>query len=186
VPPCDGVCGPRSLTRCWTDARAILVGRRVSDIVLKLIPADPGFVPTTAVGDACLRLLEQLVGPHDFAEATTFDEVMFIDAGECEEAGVCPGCHKEFVRGVREPGSHDHLFGDIRFIGGDSFDTFTVPMPCCGRTVLFRDIAFRDGAFARYQVAVWSPEDPTPLTREQLAQLAAVLGAPVRQVWAKY
>jgi hypothetical protein len=44
--------------------RDSLVGRRVSDTVPQVVPADPDFVPATAAAEAALALLLEIVGPE--------------------------------------------------------------------------------------------------------------------------
>jgi hypothetical protein len=64
----------------------------MSDDVLKLIPADPHFVPSDAAKKAAVAALEKLLPEGERCRTEDFGRVTFIDQGENLESILCPAC----------------------------------------------------------------------------------------------
>jgi hypothetical protein len=67
-----------------------------------------------------------------------------------------------------------------------SADGVRTVMPCCGVEVPFEAVRFGHSGFAVFELVVSNPDADYPLGSEVVGQLEAVLGCPLRQVWARY
>lgn len=66
----------------------------MSDSILRIIPRNPGFVPSAAAQQAVLLILRGVFQQADDISACDHEEVVFVDAGENFETIFCPSCKK--------------------------------------------------------------------------------------------
>jgi len=61
--------------------------------VLKIIPADQEYVPSPEQQATAVAVFREMV-PYGEIEATVYEDLEFIDAGQYSEAVLCPPCGK--------------------------------------------------------------------------------------------
>ena len=161
----------------------------MSDDVLKLIPADPDFVPPVAAQLAAREALEQHFPDGGEGEVQDYGHVTYIDQGENLEAVLCRAC------GTRLPlhGSAaaernmDWWYASFDAIAGEDFAGVTAAMPCCGKSVPLTSLQFDwPGGFARFELCIWNPGVAENLAPEEVAKFEAILGCKLLQVRAHY
>jgi hypothetical protein len=161
----------------------------MSDDVLKLIPADPHFVPSAAAQAAAVAALEKLLPEGEMCRAKDFGHVTFIDQGENLESILCPACRTKLsLYGSPESESNCDWWHSImdNLEEGD-FEGVSGQMPCCGRPVPVTSLQFDwPGGFARFELCIWNPGLGENLTPTQVAEFEAILGCKLLQVRAHY
>jgi hypothetical protein len=159
----------------------------MSDTVVKVIPADSRHVPPVAVRQPALDLLISLAPKCEDPGIRVHRKVQYVDAGEYEEGATCPGCgqHLTFNYFVEEDKAAD-WYRDIVHRTERHAQGVQTEMPCCGAEVPFEQVRFDNSGFAKFELVVSNPGIPYPLPDEAMRQLEAVVGCPLRQVWARY
>jgi hypothetical protein len=149
----------------------------VSDTILKLIPADPFFIPDENAQQAALDLLTAWLPSADLVNGTASDEVNFVDPGMNLGQVICPACGAPLDMGDWQ------AFMDSAF--AIQFTDLTVRMPCCGAVGSLNDLHYDwPAGFARYVLESLNPN--ADLDDAQLDELAQILGCPLRKIWAAY
>lgn len=148
----------------------------MSTDLLSIIPTDPFWIPGVPAGEAARAVLagacpgasEVLIGRHD--------DPVFVDQGENFEEVRCPACSRVLSMDWWEQRMND--------ADATGFRVLAVRPDCCGRPTTLNDLVYRwPAGFARFVLSV---EDVTVLADTDLADVAAALGHPVRQVLAHY
>jgi len=161
----------------------------MSDDVLKLIPADPHFVPTEIAQAASIAALEKLLPEGEMCRTEDFGHVTFIDQGENLEAVLCPACGARLpLYGTPEAETNsDWWHSIVDELADEEFEGVSGEMPCCATTVPFTSLSFDwPGGFARFELCIWNPGIRENLTLAQVAEFEAILGCKLLQVRAHY
>lgn len=161
----------------------------MSSDYLKLVPADPHYVPDKAAQKSAVAALEALLPEGSECEAQDFGHVAFIDQGENLEAILCPACAKRLplYDGANASAYHDWLHGTLDKIEDGSTEGIAVTMPCCSHSVPLTTLRFDwPAAFARFELSILDPGIGENLSKEQLAHFEKILGCELHQVRAHY
>lgn len=161
----------------------------MSSDYLKLVPADPHYVPDEGAQERAVAALEALLPEGSECEAQDFGHVAFIDQGENLEAIFCPSCSKRLplYDSPDASANHDWLYSTLDEIEDGSTERITVTMPCCSHSVPLTTLRFDwPAAFARFELSILDPGISENLSKEQLAQFEKILGCKLRQVRAHY
>jgi hypothetical protein len=149
----------------------------MSDSILKLIPADPYFVPEYAARLEALDLLSARLPAADVVSGAATDEVNFVDPGANLVRVVCPACGTELDM------EQWQQFMDAAY--ATQFADLIVTMPCCGATGSLHDLHYEAPAgFARFELEVLNPNGD--LKDDECYQLEHILGCRLRKIWAQY
>jgi hypothetical protein len=160
----------------------------VSDNWLRIIPTEPEWVPPVEARFAALETFRRLVPNAEEVEELVYDSVEFIDQGANFEKASCPRCGA--VLSTVAPDVHDHD-GDWLWATFDAgydrqserFTTLRATTPCCRVEVSLNDLIWDwPAGFARYELSAMNP-DRDRLSLEEVAQLQAAMGHPVREIW---
>jgi hypothetical protein len=161
----------------------------MSDDVLKLIPADPHFMPPDAAQKAAVAALEKLLPEGERCRTEDFGPVTFIDQGENLESVLCPACGTKLsLYGTPESESNCNWWHSlVDELEDGELEGVSGPMPCCGSTVQLTSLQFHwPGGFARFELCIWNPGTGDNLTPSQVAEFEAILGCKLLQVRAHY
>lgn len=161
----------------------------MSDDYIRLIPAEPTYVPPSHLHQKALEHLERLLPKGEDFEVHTYDAVTFIDQGENLEAIVCPSCGTRMKLEHFVEDDPTRVWWDELWDRLDEHPAESVSMviPCCGATVKAMDLTFDwPAGFARFELSVLNPNISENLSAAQLAGLESILGCQLRQVWAHY
>lgn len=149
----------------------------MSDTILKLIPADPLFVPDYAAQLAALDMVSSWLPGADVVSGAASEEVNFVDPGANLERIICPACQTELDISTWQ------ALMDAAF--AIQFADLTVTMPCCGAVGSLHDLHYESPAgFARYVIEALNPDGD--LDDEQLYELEQTLGCGLRKIRAVY
>lgn len=149
----------------------------MSDALLRIIPADPTFVPSEAArSSASARLREALADAEVDAHVT--DEVAFVDAGANFESVACPLCDGEL--------DQDWWGEAVGLAAENSFELLTVKVPCCAGQTSLNELRYdMPQGFARCVIEATNP-NVDELPENLVDELAAILGCKLRVIWAHY
>jgi hypothetical protein len=157
----------------------------MSDDVLKLIPADPHFLPAIGAQKVAISALEKLLPEGEMCEAEDYGYVTFIDPGENLEAILCPACDAQLkLYGTPEAAENYNWWHSIvDELADGEFEGVSGEMPCCKKTVPLTSLKFNwPGGFARFELWIWNPGIGENLTQE----FEAMLGCNLLQIRAHY
>jgi hypothetical protein len=149
----------------------------VSDVYLRIIPSDPGCVPSALARQRALGVLQRAVPLADDVAGQLTDEVRFVDCGDNFETVHCPGCGMDLGEwwSIAMETGHEQQFRDLR-----------VTTPCCGARTSLNELAYSwPAGFARYSLEALNPGVGS-LPETLVERLEDVLGAAVRIIWAHY
>ena len=149
----------------------------VSDNYLRLIPADPSFVPDAGAQARAHNLLRTRLAGADAITIRVTPDIQFVDPGSNLEGIFCPAC------GARL----DRWWGDaIDRASASSFQELRVQVPCCGAVCSLNDLRYEwPAGFARFVLEAMNPGVPD-LPAGDLALLEDILGCRLRRLWARY
>jgi hypothetical protein len=149
----------------------------VSDTYVRIIPADPAFVPSALARQRALTILQHAAPLADDIANQVTEEVRFIDAGADFETVCCPRCGADVAEWwslVMEL-AHEQQFRDLR-----------ISTPCCGTRTSLNELVYTPPAgFARYTLEALNPA-VAKLPETLIPRLEQALGTPVRIIWAYY
>jgi hypothetical protein len=152
----------------------------MSDDFLRIIPTDQNYVPDSGQQQHALELLKALCPGADEYEATTYDELTFLDQGENCEAVLCPSCaarlHTLDDDGwwlERQEEAFRSSIADMR-----------VTMPCCSNNIAFTSLQFDwPAGFAHFELSVRNPSlDDIYLPPKELKKLQDALNCRLTQI----
>jgi hypothetical protein len=162
----------------------------MSEVYLKIVPADMDFVPAADSYPKAIATLERFFPDGEECETTVYSSVSFIDQGEYIEAIHCSVCGRttrvDYLGGEDDPGRRlwDYTMDRLDDTPAANVD---LQMPCCGTLVPFTQLTFDwPAAFARFELSIHNPEPEESLNEAQLAELEAIFGCKLKQVWAHY
>ncbi|MGI5174750.1 hypothetical protein ACQEVZ_00255 [Dactylosporangium sp. CA-152071] len=151
----------------------------MSDFYASVIPTDATWQPTAeAAAEAEAYVRRMFPDPDGVQQDITvefYDRITAVDAGENLERITCPRCGGDIPV---------DWYADLLEEAEAEFDDLTVTVPCChARTALDTlDFDWPCG-FARFEIAVANPARVDhEVSPAELADLARILGHPVRQI----
>lgn len=166
----------------------------MSDHMLKLIPAERGFVPKRSTHERAIRKLQEFTPDGEEVEVRVYPHLEFIDQGENLEAILCPACKRR----LEINHSDDDPIDDWWYAVNDAADVHhgedvfelnpraVCRMPCCQAKVKFIDLEFDlPGGFSKFALTAFNPEIDD-LTATQLRELETILGCSLKVIWAYY
>lgn len=159
----------------------------MSTDMLKLIPADPQYIPTPGTHAKAVERLQALLPEGREFEAESFDKVTFIDAGENTESVVCPACKRKSELSSDNTAKWWHSLMDDLEQNAWGPEGLKTAMPCCNRQVDVMTLSFDwPAGFARFEINISDPNIARNLTTEELRDIEAILGCKLQQVRAHY
>lgn len=158
----------------------------MSSTYLRLIPADPTFVPKATARQQARDLPASFVPEAWQVSATATEEVEFVDPGANFVNLSCPACGAVLWDDWRPAPwwyeamdrAHQAHFRDL-----------IVTMPCCGARCSLNDLHYDwPAGFARFVLEAVDPwVNPwTDVTEVMIATLEHVLGCKLKRIVARY
>src|SRR5262245_15856949 len=163
----------------------------MSTRVLKIIPVDQEYVPSPEQQANAVTVFREFVRYGEI-EATVYEDLEFIDAGQYSEAALCPSCGNRV--NVTPFGGSDLAQDWYRDLDQaitartTPIRQFQTTMPCCGASASLTSLQFdMPAGFARFALCAIDPDfESSTLSVEQLNKLEAALGCKLKQVEAHY
>ena len=147
----------------------------MSDQISRLIPDDPGFVPTTKAQEAALATLRKLAPQADEITSGVDEGVTFRDCGANFEGVACPKCRSEIDLDTWQ-GWMEEDYSDP-----DGFRLGSFVTPCCTTEVRLSDLVYDwPQGFSRYHLTARNVG--RPLSSASIRQLEGVLGCKLRVI----
>jgi hypothetical protein len=123
-----------------------------------------------------LKLFQSFVPQADSVDARTTETVEFIDQGGNFERVVCPACSAEIPIGWWQDAMDEAYEGH--------FENLEVTTPCCQTMTTLNDLQYEwPAGFGRFCLEAMNP-NIFPFPREQVDNLAQILGCELRVIWA--
>jgi hypothetical protein len=151
----------------------------MSDFYASVIPTDATWQPSPEAANGAeayvRRVFPDLDGVRQDVSVEFYDRITAVDAGENLERITCPRCGSDIPV---------DWYSDLLEATGGGFDDLNVAVPCCGVPVPLDTLVFDwPCGFARFEIAVANPaRAQCQFHPDELAQLAIILGHPVRQI----
>lgn len=149
----------------------------MSDNWIRIVPSDPGHVPTADRAQALMSLVAGMMPSADEVTIEASDEIVFVDAGVNQGSALCPQCGAELASewwATAMAESYDRsAFADRRVV-----------TPCCGANSDLNELDYGDWpiAFARWWVDCMNP-NLGRLDEIQVRSLVAALDHPITVVY---
>jgi hypothetical protein len=149
----------------------------MSDTWIRFIPTDREFVPPAESQACALQLLRGFALGADDVEATTSEEIQFIDCGGNWVGVACPVCGADAESWFADALSQAFELSRFR-------DLSTVT-PCCRADVLLDELKFGwPVGFARFVLEAKNPRLASGEWREsEHLALEKALGSSLRIIW---
>lgn len=146
---------------------------------LRLIPAEPHYIPPEQVHSVAIAELSRLAPDAKEIFVEIYDAVQFIDQGENFESVSCPLCGSDLKQWWG--GAMDAAYKT-------RFEDLSVTMPCCGGQTSLNQLRYQCPAgFARFVLSAYNPNlSDEDLTASDLAAIEKILDCKIRLVWAMY
>ncbi len=148
----------------------------MADQILRIIPADPQYVPAPADQQMALALFSSFVAKADRMNIITGDEIRFVDPGEDWQGVTCPVCGADLNDWIQEAinAAYENGFADL-----------TITTPCCNSVGSLNDLIYEPTAgFASFILEAVNPIND--LSDMQMQFLKGTMKCEIRKVWAKY
>jgi hypothetical protein len=149
----------------------------VSDTILRIIPGDPGYVPSATARESATGILLRALPNADDVSGQLTRFVRFVDCGDNFQSVSCPRCGTDIGEwwATAMEAAHEHQFAAL-----------DVVTPCCGApTTLNRLFYVPVVGFARYSLEAINPHVGS-LPERALQRLQSTLGCQLRVIWAHY
>ena len=145
----------------------------MSESLLRVIPADSEFRPSSFAAASAEAFLRGLLPEAERVSAKSLAGVEFVDAGANWEGVRCPACGAD-----AEP-----WWGEAMSQAAESrFHSLQVMSGCCRSTVSLNELRYGwPVGFASFVLEVQNPQS-TGLTASQLTQLSGIVGCSLRQM----
>jgi endogenous inhibitor of DNA gyrase (YacG/DUF329 family) len=148
----------------------------MSITILKLIPADPGFIPDTQAQEEVLHILQSIIAPTSMVHLFVRDNVHFVDQGQNWKHVLCPECGQAIDEWWT------HAMDNAQ---RENFQHLEVQVPCCGKKCSLNDLQYEwPAGFARFGIEVEQPA--ISLSDQQMQLLQEKLGCVLRVISAHY
>jgi len=146
---------------------------------LRVIPADPTWVPEPERAEAARLLLARLAPRSREVTAEASEKVEFVDSGGNFDRILCPACGSELELRWWQDAM------DAAYDRESGFGSLDVVTPCCGCDSSLNDLNYTwASGFSRF-VIVAKDYGRYALDEGELAQLAQALGCAVRAIYAR-
>jgi hypothetical protein len=149
----------------------------MSDTWIRFIPTDREYVPPAESQACALKLLRSIAPGADDVQATTSEEIQFIDCGGNWMGVACPACGADA----------DSWFANAlsQTFELNRFRKLTAVTPCCGADVLLDELKFGwPVGFARFVLEAKNPRLASGAWRESAhLALERALGCSLRLIW---
>ena len=147
----------------------------MGDTWLNYVPLDPHWRPRPEAAEQAADYLRGVFKDADEVVAEASDQMRFVDALELWESVACPACGADF----EAPWSDA-----IEVWEASGFQRLALVAPCCGAQTTLNDLHYTAPcAFGCFRLAIMNPHaEPS---EAQDAEVAALIGAPLRKVWAR-
>jgi hypothetical protein len=154
----------------------------MSENWLRLIPADPRYIPSPEAQEQARRALAWLAPRAAKVRATAAPHVRFIDPGANLAQIRCPACGVD-VAGWRRLAMDRARLAPSSAGAESGFGSQGMTMPCCGAATSLHDLAYDwPAGVARFALEARDPE-VRDLTGAQVAALEQLLGCRLRRIW---
>ncbi len=150
---------------------------RVSDTYLRIIPTEPGYVPSVLARERAMGMLRRAMPLADDITAQVTEHVRFVDCGTNFETVRCAHCGADLGEWWSEA---------MELAQAQHFEDLRITTPCCNtRTDLNQLVYSWPAGFARYTLeALNSGIDSLP--GELIKRIEDALRSPIRIIWADY
>lgn len=149
----------------------------MSDNYEHFIPVDPKFVPDYAARERMRVLLKGFFPKSDDVDLVVHDSVEIVLAMENFERVLCPRCDTEI--------DMDWWVSAVDAAYETRFENLSIVTPCCGSEVSLNDLTYDwPQGFATFCASVRNC-DREPVSDEEVRQLEAAAGCPLRVVFAR-
>ena len=148
----------------------------MSSTVLKIIPANPTFVPVKIHEGNAKSLLTRFFKPEQIEFITT-DTIGFIDQGQNFESVACNLCGQnieiEDWQNAMDEAYQTH-FNDLAFV-----------TPCCHEKTSLNDLTYHSAAgFAKFIILISDAQNEIP--EKVIKELQIILETTLKTIWAHY
>jgi hypothetical protein len=148
----------------------------MSDIILKITPTEPAYIPDSSSENKCRLYLEELFGA-DQIELLETNDVEFIDPGQNLEHVYCNICNRELDLG--------YWSTIVDSASLNNFNDLTFLTPCCRNQASLNSLRYAMPAgFAKFSIQIMNLN--FELSDEDIQQLQTILDTPLRTIWAHY
>jgi hypothetical protein len=161
----------------------------MSDNYLRLIPSDPHLMPPDVVANQIVSLLRPAFPEADRVTAEYHDHPVFVDQGTNLEAVLCRACGRRlpFGPGLGDEGVWQWWYDLTEHLAGGSVTDVQVTMPCCHARLPFAALEFDwPAGVASFEVSIRNPRTPDGPSPELQRRVEALLGSPIKVIWAHY
>ena len=149
----------------------------MADTYLRIIPADPVYVPSALAREKALSVLRRTLPLADEIAAQLTDTIRFVDCGGNFETVRCPQCGGELGEWWSEV---------MEIAQRQSFQDLRVTVPCCRNRTSLNDLVYSwQAGFARYTLEALNP-GVSSLPDTLVRRLEDTVGSAVRVIWAYY
>jgi hypothetical protein len=155
---------------------------------LKIIPADIRLVPRETAHGEIVRLVEEAFPAAEEIELHAYGHPVFVDQGQNLNAILCPACEVrlEFANQEVDP-LRDWWYEMSDPLGETSVAHVLLEMPCCRAVVPFAALQFDwPAGVASFEIAVMDPGVAETPSLEWRRRVEALIGGPIRFIWAAY
>ena len=127
---------------------------------IRLIPANPTYVPSPGAQKRAQTLLQSFVPQAPEVKALVYDTVRFVDQGEFFESVKCPKCGQELDTAWWQSAM------DVAY--ESQFRDLTVSTPCCAFVTTLNDLDYQwPAGFSRFVLEARDP-NVRKLEKEQV------------------
>lgn len=148
----------------------------MSDYWIVIIPKDPRHVPDAARRKRARDWFVENAPDAEEVEIKLSDEIVFFDCGANLERICCPSCQAEIATEWWQDRMDDDCVDD-------GFALAQYATPCCGDSHSLDQLLYEwPQGFARFAIDAMNP-NIGKLSGEQEAELAEILGTPLRVIY---
>jgi hypothetical protein len=149
----------------------------MSDHLIRVIPADPSFLPSPDYRRRAQALLQSFMPQAQEVEIFAYDAVRFVDQGDFFERVNCPKCGQELDTAWWQEAM------DIAY--ADQFRDLPVSTPCWAFATSLNELdSHMPAGFSEFLLEAREP-NMQEIKKEQIEELEAIVGCRLRQIWAK-
>ena len=147
----------------------------MSDDWLIIIPTNPKWLPNHEQGERALEVFNTFVPAAREVSMATSERVQIVLSGPNTDVIACPACGAQL--------GWEWFGSELDSREASGFEELEVPLPCCAATISLNDLRFdMPMGFARFELSALNP-DRDWLTGDEIHQLEASLGHPIRQIF---
>lgn len=130
-------------------------------------------MPAPEIGERARTRLAQFAPDAEEVTADTTDKIQYIDCGQNLEAVGCPLCNADVI---------DWWLDWMTDAYNEGFTDLQATFPCCNGAGSLQDLVFDwPAGFARFELSAMNP-NLREFTAEQIREIEAIVGQPLRQI----